>query len=411
MEDYDSLISQYLTQPPESGFMIFQKPNYFPPGGLFQIYKDSTGDTDNKLEFVSNNTDSIIKYHHYKYKQTYKGLDVEGAGCIEHFNTDWSLDYTQSKLATNLDISVDPTIRQDLILNYLLDSLSSETEYAWNDTTWEAELQDMANDPNATHFPTPELLLMIDSYKDVLYEIPASRYTLAYKIHIVTLNPYQARDFYLDAHTGSVIKTRNVGDHSAYGLCGAYNYGTANSIDTKKQGVLNKWYLIATSNQHNFESRYLQDATADPKWTDCGSRKSSSNVWGNTYLTSTSAHYFVQKTWDFFDDLPYNRKGMDNAGGEIHIRVGYAVNDSKMKYHPISWKIPRLTFGTQNSFDHSWDPSIVAHEYVHGIRDFTSNLEYEFESGALDESFSDIFGIIVQAKALDINSTDYNFWQ
>lgn len=256
LEDYDSLITQYLTAPPESGFMLFQKPNYFPPGGLFQVYQDSTNDVDNNMVLVSNHTDSLIRFRHYKYKQTYKGLDVEGAGCIEHFDTDWSLDYTQSKLSTQLDVDVKPDISAEGILAEFFDQMGSETEYAWNDTTYEYALQDMSNDPNVTHYPIPKLLLAIDNYKDVHAEIPASRYILAYKIHVVTLNPYQTRDFYLDANTGSIIKIRNVGDR--YGTCGAYGYGTNNNIDTHWEGFpWFKFFLKAHDNGHYFETRWL----------------------------------------------------------------------------------------------------------------------------------------------------------
>ncbi len=38
---------------------------------------------------------------------------------------------------------------------------------------------------------------------------------------------------------------------------------------------------------------------------------------------------------------------------------------------------------------------VVAHEIFHGVTEFTCNLDYENESGALNESYSDIFGIII----------------
>jgi bacillolysin/neutral peptidase B len=38
---------------------------------------------------------------------------------------------------------------------------------------------------------------------------------------------------------------------------------------------------------------------------------------------------------------------------------------------------------------------VVAHEIIHGLTDHTARLKYEVESGALNESYSDIFGIII----------------
>src|SRR5678816_4064689 len=39
---------------------------------------------------------------------------------------------------------------------------------------------------------------------------------------------------------------------------------------------------------------------------------------------------------------------------------------------------------------------VVAHELTHGVTDFTSRLEYVNESGALNESFSDMMGTSVE---------------
>jgi bacillolysin len=44
---------------------------------------------------------------------------------------------------------------------------------------------------------------------------------------------------------------------------------------------------------------------------------------------------------------------------------------------------------------------VVAHELSHGVTDFTSNLIYQNESGALNESFSDVIGATVEAHAAD----------
>ena len=35
---------------------------------------------------------------------------------------------------------------------------------------------------------------------------------------------------------------------------------------------------------------------------------------------------------------------------------------------------------------------IVAHEYTHGVTQYESNLFYYYQSGAIDESFSDLWG-------------------
>ncbi len=39
---------------------------------------------------------------------------------------------------------------------------------------------------------------------------------------------------------------------------------------------------------------------------------------------------------------------------------------------------------------------VVGHELTHGVESFTSNLEYRNQSGALNEHFADVFGVLVR---------------
>ena len=50
---------------------------------------------------------------------------------------------------------------------------------------------------------------------------------------------------------------------------------------------------------------------------------------------------------------------------------------------------------------------VVAHELTHGVTQYEANLQYYYESGALNESFSDIFG-----KAVEFDTfVDSATWQ
>lgn len=55
-----------------------------------------------------------------------------------------------------------------------------------------------------------------------------------------------------------------------------------------------------------------------------------------------------------------------------------------------------LTAGGQRWNYLSGALDVVAHELTHGVTDYTSDLLYEFESGALNESFSDMMGTAVE---------------
>ncbi len=52
--------------------------------------------------------------------------------------------------------------------------------------------------------------------------------------------------------------------------------------------------------------------------------------------------------------------------------------------------------------------SIVAHEVMHGVTEATANLEYVNQTGALNESYSDIFGVIIaNFEKADIKTWDW----
>ncbi len=132
--------------------------------------------------------------------------------------------------------------------------------------------------------------------------------------------------------------------------------------------------------------------------------KDADDNWGNAYLTETSTHYHVSKCWDYYRNT-FGRIGQNNASREVRVRTQWAVNNAY--FAPGGSDHNDLTFGKSGGWDYGMEPSVVAHEFTHGVTHHTANLQYEYESGALNESFSDIFGIVIQANMLDGGSTDW----
>lgn len=52
---------------------------------------------------------------------------------------------------------------------------------------------------------------------------------------------------------------------------------------------------------------------------------------------------------------------------------------------------------------------VIAHELTHGVTQFSAALLYQGQSGALNESFSDVFGILVKQRALGIDAASANW--
>ena len=91
------------------------------------------------------------------------------------------------------------------------------------------------------------------------------------------------------------------------------------------------------------------------------------------------------------------------AGGYYSAAVGgAALISSKVhygtNYNNAFWNGSYMTYGDGNgsTFSPLVTIDIAGHEMMHGITQFTANLTYSGESGALNESWSDVFGAMVE---------------
>ena len=105
-----------------------------------------------------------------------------------------------------------------------------------------------------------------------------------------------------------------------------------------------------------------------------------------------------KKTYDFYFDF-FKRNSVDGKGLELDGFVHFGE-----KYLNAFWDGEKMVFGDGdgvvfNGFTDELD--VIAHELTHGVVQYTSELAYEFQSGALNESLADVFGIMVKQWGLD----------
>jgi len=102
------------------------------------------------------------------------------------------------------------------------------------------------------------------------------------------------------------------------------------------------------------------------------------------------------KTYDYFLNV-HGRSSFDGNGATIKCLVHVLHPQyGTPNYDNAFWWNNRLNFGDGTNFDALVSLDIVAHEFGHGLDQYTSNLTYQDESGALDESFADIWGACVE---------------
>jgi bacillolysin len=241
------------------------------------------------------------------------------------------------------------------------------------------------------------------------------RYVLAYRARVLT--PHDLRVYFVDARTGAVVfdysdlKTvigsgtgvlgdpKKVSTTSAGGRFVAWDQMRPASIYTYDMGG----NLQRTQDFVNGLARLSQsDLSAD-----------SDNQWADP--ATVDAHAYAGWTYDFYYKR-FSRQGLDNRNlamtslvhpvrredartapsnvfGLYYLNAFYA-GDGIMVYGE---GLPSdMTSGGANWNYFSGALDVVAHELTHGVTDYTSNLVYLNEPGALNEAFSDIMGTSVE---------------
>ncbi|MGF3948647.1 M4 family metallopeptidase, partial [Staphylococcus aureus] len=102
-------------------------------------------------------------------------------------------------------------------------------------------------------------------------------------------------------------------------------------------------------------------------------------------------------TWTLYREV-YGRNSIDDAGMALVGTVHYGED-----YQNAFWNGEQMVFGDGDGvvfgrFTASLD--VIGHELTHGVTEHTAGLVYSGQSGALNESVSDVFGILVKQHAL-----------
>lgn len=120
-------------------------------------------------------------------------------------------------------------------------------------------------------------------------------------------------------------------------------------------------------------------------------------------VAAVAAHANAEAVARFLRDV-VKRNNIDNRGGALVSSIDCwdraDGTDVEREWPNAFWDGNQMVYGQIAYPDGSFYsvanmPDIVAHEMFHGVTDFTSRLEYQTQAGALNESYSDIFGVIV----------------
>ncbi|QJW88421.1 T9SS type A sorting domain-containing protein [Spirosoma taeanense] len=226
---------------------------------------------------------------------------------------------------------------------------------------------------------------------------------LAYQL-TVRPNLLERWEYMIDALTGEILDKYN---HtcSFTGLIKSSAkdlHGTTRSFQTYQQDT--KYYLIdATRPMFNATNSKMPNDPVGAIWTTDArnSRSDSMQVFqissaNNTDWspTAVSAHYSAGLAYDYYRTT-FNRNGLNGNGGTIISVVNVTDEDGKGLDNAY-WNGKIMAYGNGRllkPFAGALD--IAGHEMTHGVIQNTANLQYKDQSGAINESMADVFGVMI----------------
>jgi len=361
--NFDHVAAEIKRDPQKSSVsFISMKENYFMDLTAAEKWlQDSVlaASIDDKLVAYQATTDKIGMVHH-RYGQYYKGTRVEGGTYYIHAK-DGKMVSANGDFFPGINVNVMPAIPRSQALN-----------------TAKTFFNAKSYDPSTDHSGNGQLVIL---YKD-------NRYSLCWKFEISALAEDRKSFVYVDAVVDSVLKELTLIFNSTGTAVTHYN-GIKN-ITTDSTGI-NSFRLRDYSRGMGITTLNIRHAT---QYLSAIDFTDTDNYWDDTTNfddAATDVHFVLGATYDYYLSK-FGQNGYDSLGSGVTSYVHYNTN-----YNNASWAGGTMRFGDGDGVNYNpfTSAEIIAHEFTHGVTQFSANLEYQYESGALNESFSDIFGVTI----------------
>ncbi|WP_421889827.1 M4 family metallopeptidase [Marinoscillum sp.] len=393
-----------------------------------------------------------------KYQQYINGIKVEHGVFKAVSKKGIVLGFTAEYYSLPPTIPSSPVLSESGALEKALDHVGAVT-YAWD------YILSLGNSPEITAaynaaYPTGELVF-VDNYLTEVVDL-----SLAYKFNIYAAEPLSRADVYVDASTGDVLLLDAIIKHADAGhtaadiaeemmpattavgdtrYAGTRNFDT--SMDTDGNWVLNGVTPTGIENEtRSYEGiggvplnipalallsvpiadgdgDLLHSETPDNNWTAAEHRKdifSTTNPYpianeSNNDDVALDAHWGAEVVLNYWKEV-HNRSSYDDLGTKVTNYVHYGD-----AYDNAFWNGTAMTYGDgsyqggtnpDGSFAPLTSMDVCAHEIGHGVCEYTADLVYQRESGAMNEGFSDIWAASVEAYVLSQidGSLNYDTW-
>jgi Zn-dependent metalloprotease len=367
-------------------FIVFQEGVNIPATNIFDALREPL-----KVQFADgwklrHAEKDNLGFTHYRYDQTYNNIKVESGEYLVH-ERNGRVESVNGMWLDGITLNTTPSVsEQDALQNAMI--FSGGVIFKWQVPEEEAQIKLIKNDPNATWFPKGELVIVCannDIFKKDLH--------LAWKFDVFSLQPFARKYIYVDAQTGKVVASSDRIEDVDVPATGTTMYSGTQSFTCDNFGA-GQYRLRETARGLGIQTFNCHNTTNQGGATDF---TNASATWTNTSNGDNAAydaHWGAEKTYDYYN-LYHNRNGLDNAG---LLMISYVHYDSGLDN--AYWDGASMNYGDGNTlFNPLVSIDVCGHEFSHGVTQFTCNLNYSYESGAMNESYSDIMGTAIEFYA------------
>lgn len=326
-----------------------------------------------------------LGHTHIRIQQSHMGVPIYGAEGILHFSP--SHEMLNGRFVSSPHFyDVQPSLTGDAAAQLAIQDIANHATYR----SLTAAEQDMLN------YTGPITKLW-------LYPSKEHGLRLAYSVELRP-NFLQHWMYYVDAENGMILNhydhTCSLGPTTATGndlngqsktvnVFEAPN-GTFYLLDASKD-----MYTGPTNNLPENDKGFILTAdfnNTSPSNPNYSEITSNNNTWGAKQI---SAHNNASLCYDYFRTT-FNRSSIDGSGGDIISFINVA-EDNGSGMDNAFWNGAAMFYGNGGG---AFTPlagalDVAGHEMAHGVIQNSANLEYQGQSGALNESFADIFGVMI----------------
>ena len=386
---------------PESDLLTVLE-NKVPSSEVASLLREHLSLAQDDTMWLSRVQSDHLGFEHLKYRQLHRGLPVEHGEFTLHVRNELIESVSGNYVPMVNPIEV-PELTHEMALESALEYVAADV-YAWeSDSHEDHSHEDHLNHDHSSHDHSSHDHSSHSHDEDHEMNQPAgelvyvsagdSNSRLTYKFDIHASQPMSRAYIFVDAVSGEIIDVQDRIHDADVAATGTSLYnGTVSFLADSNSG---SFRLRQSTN--GVETYDLNNGTNYSNATDITS--SSTSFTANSVHTGVQAHFGAEQTLEYFQ-TKHNRDSYDNQGTTLVSYVSYSSN-----YVNAFWNGSFMTYGDGNGT--SYNPlvslDIVGHEITHGVTEYSANLVYSYESGALNESFSDIFGEAIENFALGSN--------